>query len=517
MAKQKNRWEDRKALVAQVARKLGERKNIALVGLPGIGKDDVAARAAVRVQAEHDGEDEPLVLVRMNLSSEMSADGFLRHIATEAARLMTAQGLELDPLMEEELDYFAQYPSDRDLPDYSILRNHLDGFLEGLDASGVWMLVIIEEFDTAIDLFGGKRYYYEFLRQRPANYNISYLLLSRQLVKRIETNAYGNSTLFGIFEQIQVREYDAEDMAAYRRWLQENGVALTKDGAQELARVAGRNPHLLALLGDELAAWQGDSLEAVQRAEEQRSTDIVSYFDGLTKHMKRDKTLPTVLRMILGPWYRRDHEMENLIREMGYLPQTGDSEHAQIVSEAFADYLRTFRLEQDPWDEVTITTRALREMIEHTLPVMLGHDPSMAPERFNAMLDEQDGMWWKNSYGKAVKNTWYTFHRHVTYLSASGVNVWKDRILRPFWEGSHGYAAVFHTISFDDWNEDFTLLHNARLAPAHQNAEFLTEQVIRKTNLACERIQKALGVWEKDGQYYLGCMGDLPLFSGKRA
>ena len=76
MAKQKNRWEGRKALVAQVARKLGERKNIALVGLPGIGKDDVAARAAVRVQAEHDGEDEPL-LGRVHLEGVVGPEGVL--------------------------------------------------------------------------------------------------------------------------------------------------------------------------------------------------------------------------------------------------------------------------------------------------------------------------------------------------------------------------------------------------------------------------------------------------------
>ena len=209
---QKNLFRGRKRLADRIAVQLGERKSIALVGLPKIGKQAILAQTLARVRTDAEAHGVQLVILETNLALAETVESYWRDIVLRLADELETRGIEPNTLMRKQRMFFEAHEEPLD---FTITRNHVAAFLKGVDKTGCWVLLIIHEFDIAAELFEGKRYYYEYLRQIIHENHMSMVLLSRQLVKRIETNAYGQSTLFSVFEQVPVGEYDDEDMADY--------------------------------------------------------------------------------------------------------------------------------------------------------------------------------------------------------------------------------------------------------------------------------------------------------------
>ena len=496
---QKNLFRGRKRLADRIAVQLGERKSIALVGLPKIGKQAILAQTLARVRTDAEAHGVQLVILETNLALAETVESYWRDIVLRLADELETRGIEPNTLMRKQRMFFEAHEEPLD---FTITRNHVAAFLKGVDKTGCWVLLIIHEFDIAAELFEGKRYYYEYLRQIIHENHMSMVLLSRQLVKRIETNAYGQSTLFSVFEQVPVGEYDDEDMADYRAYLLGRGIVPSDDAWKEIAFTAGRNPYLLDMIADGLIGRPSAESADVLAVERERAADIVSYFDHLVKFMKKDKLLPTVMKMVVGPKYGLDREDERLIDEMGYLSAVNTNQHVQVVSEGFCEHLRYCKIDQDPWAELSVTIQALQILIEQRLPDLLGEHPA-SPEEFNAML-ERHRLLQEPYYKTYVQNAWTFYHVHDTLVSVSSVHAWQEEFLRPHWDGPNGFGEAFHALRYDEWEEYFNQISFARNPLAHNNPERLTEGDIRATNLACERIQKAIGVRQENGVYYLG-------------
>lgn len=496
----KHLFHGRQKLADRIAGQIGERKSIALVGLPKIGKKAVLAQALAQVRAGAEAQGTQIIILETDLASAVSVESYWREVVLRIAEEFEARGIAPTALMKKHRLFFEVHEEPLD---FTITHNHVSAFLRGVDKTGVWILLVIKEFDIATDLFDGKRYYYEYLRQIIHENHMNLVLLSRQLVKRIETNAYGQSTLFSVFEQVPVGEYDDEDMEDYRASLAARGVTPSDEAWSEISFTAGRNPYLLNMFADGLARRQSAERADVQAVERARKLDIVSYFDHLVSFMKTDKLLPTVMKMVVGPLYGLNREDERLIDEMGYLSGVNTTRHVQVVSEGFCAHLRHCKLEQDPWAELSVTIQALQRLIEQRLPRILGEKPDLPATAFNDMLGRHN-LLQEAHYQKYVENAWTFYSVHDTLVSVSSVHAWKEEILRPYWNGPDGFGKAFHSLQYEDWDKDLTTLTFARNPLAHNKPEHLTDAQIQEANLACERIQKAIGVQRKNGIYYLG-------------
>ena len=478
-----------------------DRKNVALVGLPRIGKTSIAMKVCHDIEKEIKNTHENSLLLMLDLASEQSFATLWYSIILKLYDQVSDLGIQ-HRVLDREYQWFSETADQS----YNKLKPHAELFLSRLRKLGVHVFLIIDEFDDAVRKFQGERHYYEFFRDIAStnNYDLNLMLISRQLIKQIEANAYGNSTLFGIFDDITVREFSENDMEAYYNILTENGCEQIMMEKDALAENAGRNPYLLSIFGDRMvdmvAEKERASIETIYKMER---TKIISYFEALKHQMENDNNLVYVLEIIIGPRYKISKTDVDMLDSMGYLSHhtvinlEGEEEEVwQVVSDAFTNYLHLNCTEQNVWPELMETLHTLVALMKVRLPKLYHISPEpVTTDEFNSMLDKGHSSLSNDLYKNYVKANKRRFDKDSTYLDVAGF--WPLAAeMKKYWDDSeYGFRYLFDNKPFEYWVKHFERLHDSRDACAHDHPDFLTEMDIKTTNLYCRQLQE---VWNRN-------------------
>lgn len=476
-----------------------EHKNVAVVGLPRIGKTSIAERVCEKMAESIALKEEKAVILMRDLASETSFESYWQSIILHLYETLQEKGLT-HRVLDREYEYFEQAADS--LP-YNLLKPHAERFLSRLKKMGIQVFLIIDEFDAAVEKFHRERYYYEFFRDIASSndYSVRILLVSRQLIKQIEANAYGNSTLFGIFDDVSIRPFNQEDMQEYDRCMKENGCPLSDEMHQRLDYYAGHNPYLLAILGDRLLDASSTAPSAsVDAIYKKICPKFFEYFEALMHQMDRDDNLVHIQEIIIGPRYTITKTDIDTLESMGYLShrqitnsQGGKEEVWEVVSELFAGYMRLNSF-KPVWTELSEAHMLLMKLLHEYLPKLYGFPkrPSYSPLEFNRFLEEAGSALCTPVYRNFIKKNKRCYDRDTTFVDVARISALAQEFKR-FWDNSeYGFRDVFGGESYAAWNDCFVRLEDSRNACAHDHPDFLSEDDIKETNRCCQRVKKAL-------------------------
>ena len=481
----------REDLVNQVYGYLyNDSKNIAMVGLPRIGKTSIAFKVESLLEKQILQKQEKIILLLIDLANTETFEMAWFYIIQELYDKFLQLGL-----VDSEIEREAQYFLEKQPNNYSLVKIHAEKFLRKLKKLNVRVILIIDEFDRAVEIFEGKRYYYEFFREIASTplYSVTLMLISRQLIKKIEANAYGNSTLFGVMKNIIVSEFDEKDFLLYKKKLSCNGYSFNNNESDELEGIAGHNPFLLCIIGNQLLEEEQHGKKITpSQVYHQNKTLIFNYFDALINQMDRDKNLSYVQQVIIGPRYNITKNDVDMLLEMGYLTKRNDSEFWMVISKEFSQYLRNKGQKKDIWHELSEAQLLLQRIVKLRLPVLLGYKvKNMSDTEFNNMLDKEHVL--DDDTNKYfVRNNKEMFDVDSTYVDVTSIKKISN-VLKQFWDNSeNGFRYCFGNQSFEMWSECFDRMHESRIACAHIHPEYLTKEKIERTNMFCKRIKEVL-------------------------
>ncbi|MBQ7544308.1 MAG: ATP-binding protein [Synergistaceae bacterium] len=477
----------RTELIDRIAKYLyDDGKNVSLVGLPGSGKTSSACEALNRIAKRKDFDGRHTLLLKTSLGLYESFEEYWKGCVLELYDMASESGI-IHHILDRERDIFASASS---LP-YGEVKAHTETFLKCLKKLGVRTIIFVDEFDAAVKLFGGARHYYEFFREAGSGerFSIRFLITSRLQIKRIETNAYGNSTLWAIFDEIGVHEFSDAEMEDYYTLLEEYVVPLTVEARQRIYQTAGRFPALLSLIGDRIVDMREQgTVPDVEKVIEQERDGILRIFSRVFKCLCDDKSAALVIQAAVGPRYKiTPAEIQTLSEYMGYIFHEAKG-FWTIISPEFLNYLRCQKLNVPIWPQLSEAQAALVRLVREKLTEHFGVDrhnlddvliaKKLIPAtKIDQYISDRDNN--RKKYG--VESDL------LDVLPIEGL----ANIISQYWPGI--FSEYFKGKDYEGyWRPRFLELARARNPVAHAHPDYLTDEDIARVNAICIEIMECL-------------------------
>ena len=220
----------------------------------------------------------------------------------------------------------------------------MDKLLKRVHALNFKVVLSIDGYDNAAEVFKEKRQYFAFLKEMTCSqyYNVSLIVISRQQADMIEQEAIPNmknyAPLYAQFEPFPVSDFSDNDMVEYYRRLQEFLPSLTPSLKQELERYAGRNPYLLSYFGREIVkrsrGLQSVDETALREIRKAGRHTVTNYYDILCRHLDDIQCLDKLLTVLFRGNWERDKALYTL-QDLHYLDEAKTS-----ICLDFMEYLK---------------------------------------------------------------------------------------------------------------------------------------------------------------------------------
>lgn len=220
----------------------------------------------------------------------------------------------------------------------------LDKILKRVHTLKFKVVLSIDGYDNAAEVFKDKRQYFALLKEMTCNqyYNVSLIVISRQQADMIEQEAIPNAKnyapLYARLEPFHVNDFSNDDMVEYYQRLQEFVPSLTPSLEQKLEHYAGRNPYLLSYFGREIVkrSREPQSVDetALQEIREAGRHTITNYYNILRQHLEDIQCLNKLLAVLFEGNWERDEALYTL-QDLHYLDEGKTS-----ICPDFMEYLK---------------------------------------------------------------------------------------------------------------------------------------------------------------------------------
>lgn len=369
-----------------------------------------------------------------------------------------------------------------------------------LKLAGVRVLLIIDEFDKASELFRGYNAQFEMLRNlntESGQYALSTVLIHRHQLTSISQSVHNSSTFYGAFAAKVVPSFDEEDMAAYYRvFAREFGYEFTPQQKADVEYYAGRIPYLLSNIGhavcEQLRAGAAEiDINAVYRQPEVHEIFMQYYLDTI-ELLRGDGLLADAIGTVIGPQIGVTQDAVITLKNMSYIRESGD--YYVSLSEKFSELLYLQEVENATWDYLRQVERELKQLVEARLP---GFVNPVGAQTY------MDALWEVTMYTDLTRTRTYYFReeKYQRYISTGreyfgypytllDVMTFGDLriLLFSFWEI---FADVFGR-SAGSWYGKFQLCEKARDMRAHNNENTMRPADVNLVNQHCQEILECL-------------------------
>lgn len=372
--------------------------------------------------------------------------------------------------------------------------------------AGLKVLLVIDGFDAAKDVFGAKADY-ELFRDLTGlpEYSVCLVTISRQELSLIENVDPNNSSLKGVMHPFPVKGFSNQDIRDFCDVLKNNyDFYLSKDNTDLIKYYCGSSPYLWSCIGYEIAEHR--LLGTYPDIEEiLDSTPVLSeiggFHDSIFKCLEQDKDRKGVsftdklASLIIGPSFLATQEDIKLMISMNYLIDTGTEYLA--FSQAFKKYLM----------ETTYSNDILNnfDTLEKKMKLLLETNKSSVFAAAGASGHNDDTDWlhvlsdtWANiehrtfddsSYKKQISSTQRRFHKSENVLNVMSLED-ATRIVRNYW---NKFASKFNNDPLDKWETKLKECGTAR-NPVHHGSvkRVYTLEEQTRINSYCMEIIKQL-------------------------
>lgn len=339
---------------------------ISLVGPTRIGKSSLVRQ----VLAENAHRTDRMV-IRMCMGEMKNAVMFWNELIEQLR-----EGIEDADLWDEKLEklYNELYMIDQDNAIWpTVFRRVCRRVFSCLMKAGVQVLLVIDEFDAVVQVFGETVADYQLLRSlysEPDKYCLNGVLISRRTLKFMEQKVQSLSTLHGVFAKETLDEFNDADMEEYYSVLEKSGITLTEDGKEQLLYYTGANPYLCSIFGQRLVASQRGcaNSQVIREIYQERKGSIMEYYEDLIERLTEDNHLEALIYLSLGSMQHlvSRGDLDNM-RSLGVLRYDDFIGH-YAYSADFMKYLKTKPLNIPHWQLLSGAEKALKALMARLCP-----------------------------------------------------------------------------------------------------------------------------------------------------
>ena len=246
---------------------------------------------------------------------------------------MTKKGISSDTI-QEDLNGIEE-----DLPWIMLCRTAKRVF-EQLANSGIKTVLVLDEFDSASELFENNTSHYELFREifHDARYNVCGITISRREVHSVEGTTYQGSTFHGVLDDTRLKGFDETDMEEYYSSISEYEINLNDEQKKAIDFYAGNNPYLLSIIGHQIVdtARNGEQI-IIEEIVKNKLLLINRYFDDCLNYLVKDGDIERIMPFLNDSNNDIENRDKDELINMGYLRMVGDKTIA--VSEYFTLFL----------------------------------------------------------------------------------------------------------------------------------------------------------------------------------
>lgn len=528
---------------------IDNRANVAVVGLPRIGKSSLAWQSLMYCK-QNLISDKKIIPIYIDVSTIRSNVDFFRRMVNKAIRELSSiyKNNISEVLSKDDYDYLTNQSrecikSDEDggIDD----NNSFYAFFEDFhQLTGFKIVYIFDEFDKVQSIFHAP----DFMLLRETAYtpetNLSYLTISRKSIKEIETKDKQNlSNFHGTFNKyIYLNVFSKDDIQLY--WDRINSVTHFSEATKnEIISIAGYHPLLLDLCCLELISNPNIALlDSVSLREK-----LYDEFGQVVDMLKEKDLLSTAKQVIIGPPRYIDRQKIDKLLDFGFIRIVSSEQKSEILSTVlytykdddayvlFSDYFSQlfffkFFLDIDYWPQWNQTENKLREIVEFFCEYRYGKKWANVIKQEN----DNDSDWisgWNILYRRFTKNRKIYFNSRISspiIVAETGElyflfikkywNLWFSKIFNKIKDSDLVFSNT--TLSRNDrsWDEVFGFLMKIRRPYAHSNNYILSQEDEIIAKGYCELVLNKIKEWEnsglkpeklhpeglKDGNYYEG-------------
>jgi len=334
-----------------------EAGNLAIIGLPRIGKSSLVYKALIEYKRELVAQN--LLPIWVNLGTYDEAPVFFRSLITHCVDEMEGLNWLSEPInraacrvLNDEISWSAGY--------YDIQR-----FFQKVREAGYHILFILDEFDHARHLFKDDIVGFQRLRDLADNpeWRVNFVTTSRRRIRDIELQTQAISTLDGIFHKHYLAMFNSDDLEEYFARIESAGISLSSSVKDRILFYCNGYPYLLEMLGYEICELFREKQnvnvdEAAYRVEQ----SFLDHYDRTISLLQEDGSLYKLLQILFGPVVDvKQIDIDELLRYG--LIKLREQEKYVGFSKHFHTFLNLTEREVDLWPLWRETERALRGVI----------------------------------------------------------------------------------------------------------------------------------------------------------
>jgi AAA ATPase domain/Swt1-like HEPN len=342
--------------------------NLAIIGNPRIGKSSLAYHAIMERKKEL--LQKSILPIWINLATYETPIEFFRALARASRDILDDLDKLRSPLREAAADALQGNITWQETTQYT------QRFFELIRREGMRILVVLDEFDHARNLFKGHVAGFQGLRElsyRP-EWRVTFITISRRSIRDIETQTRAISTLDGIFDKLYLSTFNSEDLDEYFQRLTDTGFLIDESIVEKMSFYAGGHPYLLAMLGyDMIENFRKQQTLDIEMVTHQRNEALIGFYEQLIALLREDSHLDKLLQIVFGPGIDIKQADINEFLHYGLIKKGIDGVYL-AYSKHFQSYLSLIDRGVELWSIWRETEKALRVIIAQTLLQKYGDD-----------------------------------------------------------------------------------------------------------------------------------------------
>lgn len=457
-----------------------------LVGVPRIGKSSLIKR----VLSLHADEKNCLIL-KLTMGESSSAFQFWRGVWEGILSRLEEKGIHLAPF-QPFLSQLQAIEED-DSKWYSRMNGPIKRLCCALGKNGLRLILVIDEFDAVLTVFGEDVWYYQLLRTLASEreHATTCVVISRRSLSLLEGRASILSTFHGVFPPLRILGFNKRDMEEIYRTLAGYDIWLTDGAKERMAYYTGSIPMLCCVLCKRLVdEHRGQTADAnlIDKLWRDSREMVYTYYDDLIARLRDDDFLDDLSSILFLKGKPVNKTMKDRMEDMDILRSLADEDDLYAYSQDFTTYLRLSKLNLPTWDLIIAVEEKLKAL-------MVAEYPELARDDFRD-LDEEKVNEINNATGlglswKTVKDNCRKLVAHkdeIYFIDGLGFGFvvghiiyeknWKSRFSKHFPADDGG------------WHERLKLIRKIRDPLAHSHGKYLSDSDLAQCNRYCEELIK---------------------------
>jgi len=459
--------------------------NIAIMGLPRIGKSSLAWNSIITAKEELIKK--KILPVWVSFGEYLSLNDVFQEVILELIEMLTDSAelvAHLTPIIKCVNEAGNQIEK----------RRFTKKMLKFLKSNGYRLILVLDEFDNAQNILDLQDF--QFLREASNNPDtkLALLTISRKTIQELEPDNGALSNFYQIFTDLRLKLFNQNDHNDYWNRVRQNGIEVSQKYISLTKFYCGSHPYLLDAFNHEIFNKISQTETNLEKISElvikELNLKMLNEYESIIKLMRDEGLERMLMQMIVGPVYDiTQRDVEKLLK-YDIVSMTHLGKYSSF-SEYFNNYLLLKSNSIDIWPLWSEVENEIRALIKQNLLEKFGEaweDPYAKQNKqkgAEAFIQDKREMKLRNkkSFGDKASDHLVDYTYPMDMF---------DRFIALDW---NWYSSIFDKQK-NDWKPIFEHLGKIRNPLAHNNPNFLSDSDKNIAEGYCKIILEKIKKWK---------------------